>query len=281
MKSIIALVVVGFSVLQPPNADAVRDRLDAYLVAYEPQLSTLVAEERMSQRDDARAVSKTALPTKYRALVSEVAFIGLPGGVGWLGFRRVVSIDGKKVPDAGPTLAQVLTDGARDDFERARLLLTESARHNLGQPRTTNLPNLPLEFLHPRHRYKFANRIDGTEKIRGAETIRLVLNEVSTPTLIQRAEGGDLVSTVTAWVETATGRLLRAEVKSRDARLYVAQFVATVWVDFKDDAALGLLVPVEMREEFFAGRSRQGTGTARYSNYRRFQTAARIVPPPN
>jgi hypothetical protein len=65
---VVVLLGIAFTALQAPEVGEVRDRLDAYLVAYEPQLSALVAEERMSQRDDARAVSKTALPTKYRAV---------------------------------------------------------------------------------------------------------------------------------------------------------------------------------------------------------------------
>ena len=44
------------------------------------------------------------------------------------------------------------------------------------------------------------------------------------------------------------------------------------------DEKLGLLVPYEMQEDFFAGRSREGAGTARYTNYRQFKTAARLVP---
>ena len=160
----------------------------------------------------------------------------------------------------------------------AHLLLSERARLNLGLPRTTNLPNLALEFLHPRNRRRFAHRIDGTEKIRSHATTRLVLNETSSPTLIQRREGGDMTSLVTAWVETDTGRLIRAQVKTRDARIGVLPFDAMVWVDFKPDAKLGLLVPAEMKEEFFAGRFREGTGTARYTKYRRFQTTGRILP---
>ena len=56
-------------------------------------------------------------------------------------------------------------------------------------------------------------------------------------------------------------------------------FDNVIWVDFRPDEKLGLLVPYEMKEEFFAGRFREGTGTAKYSNYRQFRTAARIVPP--
>ena len=266
--------------LQAPDADAVRDRLDAYLRAYEPQLSSLVAEELLIQRDGpSREASLTAAPdTKNRRLISEVAFISLPGGAGWLGFRRAVNLNGKDLPDGGPPLGVLLTDEDKDDYDQARLLIAESARLNLGLPRTTNLPNLPLEFLHPRNRRRFAHRVDGTEKIRGLHTTRIVLDETSSPTMIQRPEGGDMTSSVMAWVETATGRLIRAQVKTRDARIGVLPFDALVWVDFKLDEKLGLLVPAEMKEEFFAGRFREGTGMARYTKYRRFQTTGRIRP---
>ena len=95
----------------------------------------------------------------------------------------------------------------------------------------------------------------------------------------QRPEGGDMKSSVMAWVEADTGRLIRAQVKTRDARIGMLPFDAMVWVDFRPDEKLGLLVPFEMKEEFYAGRFREGTGTARYSKYRRFQTTARIIPP--
>ena len=86
-------------------------------------------------------------------------------------------------------------------------------------------------------------------------------------------------SLVSAWIEPDTGRLLRAQVKTRDARIGVLPFDQLIAVEFRPDEKLGMLVPYEMKEEFFAGRFREGTGTARYSNYRRFRTAVRIVPP--
>lgn len=282
MKTIALILLAATTLSQAPDADAVRDRLDSYLLKYEPELSTLVAEEFMIQRDGpSRTANVVAAPRIFnRRLTSEVAFISLPGGIGWLGFRRALNLNGKDLPDAGPSLGVLLTDDDKDDFAQAQLLLTESARLNLGMPRTTNLPNLPLEFLHPRNRRRFSHRIDGTEKIRGLETTRMVITETSSPTMIQRPEGGDMTSLILAWVETATGRLIRAQVKTRDARLGIPQFDAVVWVDFKQDEKLGLLVPVEMKEEFFAGQFREGTSTAKYSKYRKFQTTARIVPPP-
>lgn len=283
MKAAVALLLGSLAAFQTPSADDIRDRLDAYLLAYEPKLSELVAEERLSQRDgpsrnNIRVIGNGRI--QNRALVSEVAFIGLPGNAGWLGFRRTTTVNGKDLPDAGPPLSALLTDGAHDDFDQARLLLDQSAALNLGLPRTTNLPNLPLEFLHPRNRRRFSHLNDGTENIRGLETTRLLLQETSSPSIIQRPEGGDMPSLVTAWVETSTGRLIRAQVKSRDARIGVPVFDAVVWVDFRDEPSLKLLVPFEMKEEFYAGRFREGTGVAKYSKYRKFQTGARIVPPP-
>ena len=264
---------------QVDDGDALRNRLDKYLLEYEPQMSALVADERLTQRDgpSPEAFRQTAEPTKNRILESEVAFIGLPGNTGWLGFRRVLKVKGKAVKDIGTPLATLLSEGASDDYDQARLLLRDSAQHNLGMPRTTNLPNLPLEFLHPRNRHRLHHRLDGREKIRGIDTARLVFEEHSMPTIIQRPEGGDMLSLIMAWVEPSTGRLIRAQVKTRDARIGVRPFDNIIQVDFRLDEKLGLLVPFEMKEDFFAGRFREGTGTARYSNYRQFKTAARVV----
>jgi hypothetical protein len=284
MKSLLvaAAAVAALAGTQVTDADAIRDRLDNYLIEYEPQLSSVVADERMTQRDGAlrSANQQTAEATKNREIISEVAFIGLPGNAGWLGFRRVVKVNGRTLPDAGPSLAVILSDGAKDDYDQARLLLDQSAEHNLGFPRTTNLPNLPLEFLHPRNRHRLHHRVDGMEKLRGINTARMVFEEHSTPTIIQRPDGGEMRSLVSAWVEPETGRLLRAQVKTRDARIGVLPYDNLIWVDFRMDDKLGMLVPVEMKEDFFAGRFRDGTGTARYTNYRQFKTAARVIPPP-
>jgi hypothetical protein len=281
MRTVLALALSAtFVTAQAPNADAIRDRLDKYLLDYEPKLSTLIADERMTQRDGLGRGGNpnTTGPRKDREIISEVAFIGLPGDVGWLGFRRVTKVNGKPLSDAGPSLAVVLSDGAKDDYDQARLLLGQSAEHNLGFPRTTNLPNLPLEFLHPRNRHRLHHRVDGMERIRGVQTARLVFDEHSTPTIIRRPDGGEMRSLITAWVEPDTGRLLRAQVKTRDARIGVLPYDNLIWVDFRTDDKLGLLVPYEMKEDFFAGRFREGTGTARYTNYRQFGTSARIVP---
>ena len=266
-------LAIGLSA-QADDVGTIRDRLDQYLLDYEPRLSTLVADEEMTQRTRERQWVVT-----HRRIHAEVAFIGLPGNAGWLGFRRVLKVNGKAIKDRGVPLALLMVEGASDDYDQARLLLADSAAHNLGAPRTINLPNLPLELLHPRHRHRFAQKVFGREKIRGINTVLLRFDEFATPTIIQQPGAGDMKTVVWAWIEPASGRLLRAQVTTRDIRIGMPQFDAVIRVDFRHDAKVGMLVPVEMRETFFVERGAPaGSGTAKYSNYRKFQTAARIVP---
>lgn len=272
MKSV-AVLVLGLLAVQPDNARPYRDQLDRYLTDYEPQLSSMVADELLIQRSRERQ-----WVVNHRRIRSEVAFVALPGGAGWMGFRRVVEVNGKAVKDSGASLATVMREGAANDYEVARRLLAESAAHNLGAPRTINLPNLPLELLHPRHRYRFSQELYAREKVRGTPTVVLRFDERVTPTIIQQAGGGDMKTVVWAWVEPGTGRLLRAKVTARDARLGTRPFLAEIDVQFKEDKKVGMLVPAEMTESFFVDRGGTGTGTAEYSNYRRFETRGRIVP---
>jgi hypothetical protein len=252
----------------PRSADELHDRLDKYLLGYEPQLSMLIADEFMTQR--ARR--------QTRELNSEVAFIALPGGAAWLGFRRIITADGKNVHPQSAALGASLADGSRDDYARARQLLNEGAVMNLGLPRTTNLPNLPLEMLHPRHRRRFVHRLDGEETVGGVRTTRLMFIERITPTIIQSRDGEPMESVVRAWIEPSSGRLFRAEVKSRGLGSH-EDFKNVVRVEFAPNQQFGMLVP-SLMDEVFPLSGGIGTGRARYSNFRRFQTSARIITPP-
>lgn len=272
MKAFVAIAVMLLA--QPPTADVLRARLAAYLTDYEPRLSALIADELLVQENRRGSRPTGGLgPHEYKTIHAEVAFIALPGDAGWLGFRRVTKVGGQAVTDAAASLNTALAAGAQDDYAKARAMLADSARYNLGTPRTTNLPNLPLEFLRPRNAHRFTVRVDGQQHVRGKRTTRLVFVEMVSPTIIRSQTGGDMQSTVTAFVEP-DGRLWRADVITVD-RL---KFEHVVSVEFQLHRGLGLLVPATMHEEFFAGDNRNAWGDAAYRNYRRFQTSARIVP---
>lgn len=278
---ILVSCLIALMTLAAPTAQEVRTRLSAYLSEYEPKLSELIADESLLQRDVPKREGRPGADAFLkRTLFSEVAFIALPGNLGWLGFRRVLKIDDSAVDDPLGSLNAVLGSGARDDYALARSMLKESARFNLGTPRTINLPNLPLELLQAQHAGRFVIRLAGSDRIDGHGTVKLVLVESVTPTIIRAVDGADMRSIISAFVEPATGRLWRADVIIRDPRPSMTQFDHIVSVTFEENRTFGLLVPAKMREDFFAGHDRKAWGDAKYTNYRRFQTSARIVPPP-
>lgn len=258
-------------------------RLDEYLERYHVGLSQLVADERMVQNVARGTGSGVNAIRLTREIHSEVAFVDLPGGAGWLGFRDVQRVSGRSVRRAGPSLAEALVRSGADNYQQARALLLASARHNLGEPRTTNLPTLPLELLHQRHRWRHDVRLEAYERVEGRRTARVLLEERSTPSLVRRGDGGDLMARVVGWIEPETGQLWRAEVRFEDPRLGFAERHAptTVLVHFKATGPDGLLVPDLMEERFFDSVYGPGDGESRYRNYRRFDTAARVVPPPD
>ena len=280
--AIAAISSVAGSAGQPSVSDVVA-RLDAYLVVYEPQISELIANETMTQERSlapshaflAREALTLAPSRARRRIRSEVAFVALPNNAGWLGFRHVKSVNNRRVEDASASLTKTLQ---LQGFDAAESLLKTSAQFNIGLPRTTNLPNLPLEFLHQHNRNRMVMRLDGTERVRGVETTQVVFVEGSKPTLIQNPNEGDMPSVVRAWVD-ARGRLLRAEVNTF-ASADAVEPSSRIRVEFAEHKALGMLVPSEMRETFPVEPPARGYGVATYSNFRRFQTAARIVPVP-
>lgn len=266
-----------------PEAGGLAAQLRAYLTTYEVSLGEVVATERMTQRTGPHIISNGETTTRGapRLLESDVAFVGLPGGAGWLGYRDVLRRNGRSLKRTGPPLSALLAVDRTESTDRARALLIASAEHNLGAPRTIDLPSLPLEFLHARnaHRLTLITAVPQRESRDDCPGWRLDFRETSAPTLIQRPTGGDMPSRVAAWVEPGTGRLCKAEIRTRDSRGGNDAVEAVVRVEFERDAAVDLTVPRRMEEEFFVPPLGRGTGEANYSSYRRFRTSGRLLPP--
>ncbi|MGH9176515.1 MAG: hypothetical protein ACRD1H_19245 [Vicinamibacterales bacterium] len=272
-----AVVFVALASLQgPPSLDTTLSRLHAYLLDYEPKLSKLMADESMRQTHARPARARPGEPT-WRELKSEMAFVRLPGEGPWLGYRSVTTVNGKPVAERPDRLQALLARGG-DEGRRAQEMALESARFNLGLARTTNVPTLPLELLHPRHRERLTFALQGTQRIEGRRLRRLSFEEVSRPTLIRNPDGSDIISYGSVWLEETSGRVFEVEVRSVAGRQPIGTLPeAVLRVSYAEDAALGLLVPTRMRETFALGTG-TGTGHASYSNFRRFETSARIIP---
>lgn len=267
------LLLAAISLQSTPTLDTALSRLDKYLSEYEPRLSRVIADEEMTQTRPAR--SNVASPFRHQ-LESEVAFVRLPGDGAWLGYRRVKSVNGRPVNQSNERLLELLARGP-DEQLRAATLARESARHNLGEPRTTNVPILPLEFLHPRNRARLTFALQTRQRINGRFLRRISFEETQRPTLVRGVADEDLLSYGSAWVEEDTGRVIEAEVRTFAPLVGKGARDAVIRVWFMEHAGLGLLVPSRMQEIFAIGGDR-GRSDARYSNFRAFGTSARIVP---
>lgn len=248
------------------------DRMGTYLTDYESQLSSVVADEKFEQNIYSRL-------TVSITLESEVSFIRLPGGAEWLGFRDVKKVNGRPVSSAGQSVSELLTYPA-PDMTKALAIATASAKHNLGLPRTINVPTGTLDIIHPRHRSAHKYELRGEEAVRDTRTMVVAFLETARPTLVREPSGLNLVSSGRIWIEPATGTVWRVEwIYQAEKRFARAGPPPKLRVDFARHEDLGMMVP-RMMTETFSAQSGRGEGRATYRNFRRFGTSARIVPQP-
>lgn len=261
----------------PPALAPLLDKMAAYLRDYESRLTQIVATERFDQQVITH-LPRTGPTTTKRRIDSDVAFVRLPGDAEWLGFREVLKVDGRAVPPAQARLSDLFTAGA-DMMTQARAIAAAGARYNQGLARTINVPTAPLDIIHPRHGAALRYQLDGAGTVNKVRTAIVTFVEVGRPTLVREPNGSNLVSSGRVWLEPHSGRIRRIHwTYQAEPRRDNADRPPSLQVDFAADAGLDMLVPREMREVFSVAQGR-GEGRAVYSNFRSFQTSARIVPP--
>ena len=270
-----AAVATSLPAHQDDDLDVLLDRLSTYLLAYEAQVSAVIATERYVQEE-----RRVRAGWARRITEAEVMFLRLPGQSAWFGLRDVIKAGGKPVTRNGVSLTELFKNPGNDWFERAAAIVEASSRHNLGGRRTLNMPTVPLEALSPRHHPRYIFKVGGRARVAGVRTRRLEFSEFDEPTLVGSTDGGNLWTRGTAWIDPASGAIWRAEIHvGPDApdqpRRY--QLESSVRVEFMKDAGVELIVPREMIETFWI-RGGSGYGKGTYSDYRRFTTSARIVP---
>jgi hypothetical protein len=102
----------------------------------------------------------------------------------------------------------------------------------------------------------------------------LAFRERDRPTILRTPDGKDRRARGAVWVDPANGEVLRTDL-SWDGRPdgYIV-------VHYRRDTGIGALLPETMLEEYRGARG-VVTGKATYTNYRRFQTAARVIVSPD
>ena len=230
----------------------VLDRSASYIVQLITEFTNVVAQEDM--RQSYRAGAK-------RNLRSDFLLVKTPGeDKRWLSFRDVAEVNGRAVRDQQDRLTKLFLDPFADAVRRADEISRDASRHSLVALGLENSPFVVVAMLQPIYYNDYTYDLGGRSTDDGV-VVRVVEIEGRPPLQrnpaipVQRVAGK-------AWVEEATGRIRKTEL--RLGRAPNTQLNST---RFEFDKALGIDVPVEMKESRATGFEM----TATYSRFRRFQ----------
>jgi hypothetical protein len=276
-----ALMIVVLAAPRPhagdrvPSVKDVMRRVAGYVSAYGDKASIVVGTERYTQVTD----GNTADAQRARVTVAEFAIVKVETIHGWLGFRDVIEVDGRRLTDRDDRLVRLLTSPG-DRYDEARRLNAESARFNIGRvERNFNVPTTVLFFFTRDRQERFKFTAKGVQEDGSWE---IAYRETQHPTLIRTPEGKSVPSDGSIWVNPADGTIVRTVLKVGGMGVGAPKGVrgaGTIDVTYSHVAALGMWLPESMVEQFeIKGRDTRDTitGRATYTNYRQFQTSVRI-----
>jgi len=226
-----------------------------YVEEYERQLSAVVCEERQTQR----VVKSDGTTGKMRELVSDLLMIRT--GDSTQTFRDVIAVDAKPVRNRQERLRKLFLGTPLGREKQAQAIAKESARYNIGFNRGMDTLMLPLAILHDKRATGFR-----FERTPGG----LTFDEFQLPSMVGYVRRGtrlDMPLRGGLTIESSTGRLSGARLVAENPL-----FVVTLDVRYAEDAASGLLVPVESREDYRTPDEKDRLEvSSTYSNFRRFQ----------
>jgi hypothetical protein len=266
-----------------PSLDQILKRAGAYVVQFEKDFSFVVSDEAYEQErvvgTSTVAGEREGRETTSRRLRSEMLFAWIPELQSWLTIRSVLAVNGQPVSGTLNWQEAVPPESAPGRTARLRSLRDVGARFNIGRVyRNFNDPSLVLQFLDPAYQGRFAFRSLGPERVNGLDTSKISFDEKVRPTVVRDEKGEDLSATGTIWIGRSDGAVARTSVSLRHRRSARADLV----VDYAHNSKLGMWVPVRMTERYaylLGPTDERITCTAIYSNFRRFETSARVLPP--
>jgi hypothetical protein len=275
------------------SAHEIMRRVGAYVEGYGGRASFLVAVEHYSQTVSPHVIGPSIAgwnergtrqleperdPVRERQLVSEFALVpNASASGGWLGYRDVIELNGKPVADRHDRL-QALFNSDVPDLQEARRIADESARYNIGPvSRNFNVPTATLFFFHPANLSRFTFHRRHVERLDGIDTVAIDFRETGKPTLIMNATGADVPSSGTLWVNPVDGAVVRTLLALNGFRGTATH--ASIELTYRQEPALGMWVPSRMTENYSGGRTGNATTVAAYTDFKRFQTSAKITIP--
>lgn len=247
---------------------ALLDRLGKYVDQYERDLATVVSEELYLQ--DVTAVNGMFGDKRY--LRSDL-LISNAGDAGWVAFRDVYEVDGKLVreSDRKDRLINLFVKPTGDSKEQVQRIVAESARLNVGWVnRNINVPTMVLRFANTAEQHRSEFKRGGTTQIDDIEAREIRFQEKKLPRVINTRDGAAAAGKF--WIEEATGRVLRTEL-----RITTGNTTASVIVAYQFQPKIKLWLPVLMNERYATPRQPVITGRATYQNFRQFDVKVDLI----
>lgn len=303
------------------SAGSLARRASEYVKGLDAALVSIVGEERYQQWSDERSGEEAR-----RVVRSQIGWVHLARVKDTLAVREVLdvrrpgpassSVPADPVTRSGPASSSVSADptpgtpigpsrlrelltAPSDQLEAdVRALLDESAAHNLAPgTRNINFPTFALAYLRPDHLGRSRWKIGDRE----GPLVILSFREHRRPALVRSETGNSLWGRGRFWIEPATGRVERCEVRltgrervvsasgapipgqgaaTLEGRPVMVEFHYEQHITFAHDPRLGVWLPERMTDVYERSGGQiylRVKGEATYSNYRRFETGGRVV----
>ncbi len=216
----------------------------------------------------------------HRELKSDLLLVRPVGSDGWMQFRDVTEVDGRKLKDRNDRLAKLFLEPSQSTATQSRKIMEESARYNIGEnERNINLPVLALAVLDRRMQPGFQFSTESTADKPGlpaspafaptADALVVFFKETQLHTMVASPQGKNMPASGRFWLDKTTSQVFMTEIGVEDLSLRAVIHVAYGAADNID-----LPVPIEMHERY--ENKLNGTrveGAAKYSNFREFKVA--------
>ncbi len=253
------------------------DRVSGFVTAESYQQDVFLPMNRFGSRPGGQRPYSGPL---HRELKADLLLVRPVGSDGWMQFRDVTDVDGKKLKDRNDRLAKLFLEPSTSTASQSRKIMTESARYNIGDiERNINLPVLALAVLDRRMQAGFEfSYPKGDDKpnlpkrpafVPPDDALVVSFVETQPRTMVASPQGKNLPSTGHFWLDRGTSQIFMTEIGIDDLWLRAQIFVAYGTVD-----GINLPVPIEMFERY--ENKLNGTrveGSATYSNFREFKVA--------
>ncbi len=244
---LIALGLAGLPVLvfseaasaQVATLETVLARAGNYVAIYQQALGSIIADEEYVQAVEGGRLQR---------MRSELLVFSPPDDERWLTFRDVIEVDGRPVEDRDRRLTDLFQEIPVIPAALELKLRAESARFNIGFiSRDLNMPTMALQLLTDAERSRFVFEKTEEERLGDIDTWAIAFQAIESPALIRDAQGQDLLSHGTVWVEPLTGRVVQTDLRVADDAIGLT---IEMRVRYEPDDVMDMLVPATMTERY-------------------------------